>query len=460
MALMSEKKKRTATIVVEEDTHFGVISKHTFKKCLFEVNEKLRKHNIQFFLSIPMFKDLTSKKFSKKYYNYFKFNKVQRNENIAVESEQCMSYIFIKSGEFEVMLKKKSILNINEILRYLGWQFTLNEEMDEKVKIYEDPSFDKYMNEARSFKITVLRPQEIVGFEDSVMKGNYMFTIKGLISSNEFYKLNRESFDIIVCGSVTVQENLENYIRIRKQYLIQRLLEIKSSFISFYESKLKMNREKNISLPKNIFSVTKKDKIAFRNIKVKQVEDFVESANKLNQDEYENNLCIKTVKFLNNVKKHSTHRSIQIPERKSRNNVMIPSSPIHIDLGVFRISSRQTTIMKSTINANDERKNEHDKRTIHQSIDIDLKKLNNSVKKTSKSFDLRNFPTNKIDKINEEKKRIRIFSRENNNSNNQIKFSKIYIQKQADFMNGIEKSTQNLKSTIFNFYSQTKNSLK
>ena len=89
-----------------------------------------------------------------------------------------------------------------------------------------------------------------------------------------------------------------------------------------------------------------------------------------------------------------------------------------------------------------------------------MKKLNNSVKKTSKSFDLRNFPTNKIDKINEEKKRIRIFSRENNNSNNQIKFSKIYIQKQADFMNGIEKSTQNLKSTIFNFYSQTKNSLK
>ena len=39
-------------------------------------------------------------------------------------------------------------------------------------------------------------------------------------------------------------------------------------------------------------------------------------------------------------------------------------------------------------------------RTINQKIDIDMKKLNNSVKKTSNSLDLTNFPTNKIDEIN------------------------------------------------------------
>ena len=69
IALQNASKKRTATIITNEECIFGTLTKNLYNFCLKSTQEKLRNIIIQFFLNGPIFKGVNQPIFEGKYYN-------------------------------------------------------------------------------------------------------------------------------------------------------------------------------------------------------------------------------------------------------------------------------------------------------------------------------------------------------------------------------------------------------
>ena len=54
IALMDSNARRNATIISSQDSHFGVLNKDLFDRCLKKVNEKIINNKIKFILSFSV----------------------------------------------------------------------------------------------------------------------------------------------------------------------------------------------------------------------------------------------------------------------------------------------------------------------------------------------------------------------------------------------------------------------
>ena len=150
-ALTYIDQKRTATIFVEEESHFGILNKDTFDKCIKEANENQKLSNLSFLLSFHLFSDFSQKYFKLHYLNFFKKLKISIYDKIITEGFPPISTYFIKDGEFEISFRK-SLIEINEYLKEMGEidEFVLEEG---KVKMNDSPKFYKFMHEKKLHRV-------------------------------------------------------------------------------------------------------------------------------------------------------------------------------------------------------------------------------------------------------------------------------------------------------------------
>ena len=89
---LGENLKRTATIICNEETIFGVVSKGIFEKYLREYHEKIRKNRISAILSTDLFQDVKFETFNNNYFNFFKF---KQNESLSRSFRGKSKYKFV-----------------------------------------------------------------------------------------------------------------------------------------------------------------------------------------------------------------------------------------------------------------------------------------------------------------------------------------------------------------------------
>jgi hypothetical protein len=89
--------------------------------CLKEVYQRVEKERIFFFLKENhIFRYFDKDIFLKKYYCFFVWEYIPRNEFILRENKDSTDVFFIKNGEYEITLNK-SLHEINELLKeYTG----------------------------------------------------------------------------------------------------------------------------------------------------------------------------------------------------------------------------------------------------------------------------------------------------------------------------------------------------
>ncbi len=106
IALTSSSQKRTATIVTNTETHFGILGKKMFYKHLKEVSDKEKKFNMNIILSQKVFNSLNINIFQKNYFNQFVHRKLNRGDFLIKEGQEADRLFVIKDGNYEVSIKK------------------------------------------------------------------------------------------------------------------------------------------------------------------------------------------------------------------------------------------------------------------------------------------------------------------------------------------------------------------
>ena len=150
IALQNTSKKRTATIITNEDCIFGTLTKNLYNFCLKSTQDKLRNIIIQFFLNGPIFKGVNQPIFEGKYYNWFIKKKYKNRTVLFKQGEKRKKIFFIKKGELELNAKM-SFIDLNKIIEYNGGNIN---DYNAKKYCYESVDFNKfYHDDIHYFKI-------------------------------------------------------------------------------------------------------------------------------------------------------------------------------------------------------------------------------------------------------------------------------------------------------------------
>jgi CRP-like cAMP-binding protein len=288
IALDSLTSKRTASIIADEDSQFGIIDKNTYDKCLKIVNEKSRRMFLQLIFSYQIFKDFAKGTFEKKYYNLFKYQKFKRGDKLLVEAHTSDMIFFLKTGEFEIFTKR-NLLEINEMIdsikhgenlqqiyengghllitKYDGennsittkTKIVLEKSQNESLireKKYNDQELNKIIFDKKYVRVGLIKDREVVGLDeyfDIKNKSSY-FTIECLTNVADAYSLPRELFDFIISKEEKVQENYLKFVKIKREFIVQRLYNYKQNLMDGYKRKAEYEETKVVKLTNSLNS--------------------------------------------------------------------------------------------------------------------------------------------------------------------------------------------------------------
>eukprot|EP00347_Sterkiella_histriomuscorum_P023519 403334331 len=172
-------KPRMATIKCEVNTHFAVLDKYDFQKCLGKLEKKQMNKMIDFLKNIQCFKSWTRNSVGK--FSYFLTKQKFKRGQIVYRENQLADKVFIvKKGEFELQRKLGRTLNevATEVVELMGKKVNKPNFLAKKL-----PEIKDVPNQMR---ITLFGSGSLLGEEDT-LKGT-LFILK----KNEFMLLRSQ----------------------------------------------------------------------------------------------------------------------------------------------------------------------------------------------------------------------------------------------------------------------------
>jgi CRP-like cAMP-binding protein len=232
LALENPNNKRTATIVTKEDTHFGLLNKETYTQCIKEVNEKYKKQNLNFIFNNQLFSNANKHTFLMRYYNYFVNIKFNRGKKLLLENEQIDTLYFIKDGEYDVTMNK-SLHELTEIIKIWDKDYQKDQLFgkSELNRCNHDPDFKKFYYQKKSIRISIIKGRDIIGFEDFLSEGKSLFTVECTSTKGEAFQLETKFFNHLYYMQ-NVKENTEEFRKMKKSYLLEKLIKIREAKVS------------------------------------------------------------------------------------------------------------------------------------------------------------------------------------------------------------------------------------
>ena len=249
-ALDTASKRRMATIVSLEDSHLGVIDKESYQLCLREINEKIRKANLNILFDNEMFKSIYSKgNLSQKYYTNFVLNHYIKKRKIVSAGDKNDCLFIIKSGEFLVSLES-SLKEICRIIKSMGGKIT---DLISREEYLNNDSFRKVIDEVRTNKIKIVGQKELLGLDDMKYQDKWLFDIEVISIKGQAFSLEKKFLDSLVFNEDQVQKDTKKLIETNRLRCIERLRSLVKSQVEMFFSKL----EKPARLQKIIKRVVK-----------------------------------------------------------------------------------------------------------------------------------------------------------------------------------------------------------
>lgn len=122
--------------MTESDCLLGILDQDSYKQCLKQLNDKIIKKAVDFFLSSKLFYGFNRMLFEIKMYHLFVHKNIDRFDRIINEGEEPRYIYIIKKGEFEVT-GRLNLLEFGQYVYYFGKVKMNNkfEDLMEKEKI-------------------------------------------------------------------------------------------------------------------------------------------------------------------------------------------------------------------------------------------------------------------------------------------------------------------------------------
>ncbi len=206
IALINENNQRTATIIVKEDSIFGVLSAEQYKYTMKKIQEKIKRENIEFVYNIKIFKQIGLTLFTNNYWNYFISEKKNRNEIIFSCEEERKKLYFIQDGEIKLVTPNLTREKRNLIIGKLS-----------HIVIKEDIEDEK----GEDIVLTHSSSGDILGLEDILY--NHKFICNAICISNS---VSYFSIDINILNEIKeaynhVDEELKKFEKKKNQFIIK-----------------------------------------------------------------------------------------------------------------------------------------------------------------------------------------------------------------------------------------------
>lgn len=266
IALDSTNNKRTATLISMENCSFGVINKNDYESCIKNVNEKNRKKFFTVIYSYNIFQYISRYVFEKKYFNFFKYKKCERNEILVKENEKNENMFFIINGEFElstsrnivevnnlIIQYKKTLINFQKQSKNNYLKKLVEKEDNKKIKAilnYEEEEKEnedlilnhnfktkeqnKILYTKNNIKFGIARNREIIGLSDLIQDstGVGLVNCKCLSFIGGAYTIKIHLYNKIQKNEETIKELSAEWQTKKLLFLIERLNKHKENVYS------------------------------------------------------------------------------------------------------------------------------------------------------------------------------------------------------------------------------------
>ena len=232
VALKDNISKRTATIITVKESFFGTIKKDIYQVCIRDALERVRRFNIETIYNTNIFTDYSKELFKVYIFNHFKAVSIPRGKYLFKQGDEREEIYFIKSGEFKVDLIS-SCEELNNIIDSFGGD---SYNRDLKIKIELNYKLKNFNKEKRNFYIFFVKRGDVLGMEDYLTNGTNKFfvSVKCYSKSGEFFSVSLDFFNKILKDKL-IKKNYENWIKVKRQIMIDRLIELKNnSLYHFY----------------------------------------------------------------------------------------------------------------------------------------------------------------------------------------------------------------------------------
>ena len=199
VALSEENKKRTATIITQENTICGTLDNHIYSKFIKDAQKKIRKNIVNVLLNVNFFKGINSEFFEEHYFNMFKYQSLQRNNYLFKSGDERNSLYIVISGEIEANIKC-TMKKLNKILKLKNVSLDKAIIYENRLCILNEYFNHFYNNSQNYYKIKIHTFGSCIGMDDYIIKK----------SENE--ELNNNNFkDIFYVNTKCVSDKAELY---------------------------------------------------------------------------------------------------------------------------------------------------------------------------------------------------------------------------------------------------------
>ena len=243
LSLLNENHKRTSTIFIEEDSQIGRLNLSEYNSTIKTVRAKIRNDSINFLLSTKLFGDISFLFFMNKYWIYFQCKKAVKGEYLFNIGQKCETIYIIYNGD----IKLNSYIdkdNIDDMIKAIKSarvekkRYLLNKIQNNLKK--NNSIFEK----KQKFCLMIGKKGDILGLNDIVDYHTDKYICEGEIISDylSYYEINRNILLSQISNNFQEQknnrinhsshhntENVENFMKAKEEFMINKLNDIKSS---------------------------------------------------------------------------------------------------------------------------------------------------------------------------------------------------------------------------------------
>lgn len=235
-ALDSFSQKRSATIITTQPTHFGTMNKKNYTDCIKDVNEKVKKNNINFVLSLQVFKNGNSHLFMKNYYNFLVLRKINWREKICVEGADPENVYFIKEGEFEISMRKSNFM-IDEVIKtFRNGDDSHISETEKELSWNDTKDYNRFMGEKKSSRLFIIKNSDVIGLNDAIYKEKYLYNVECVSVTGEVFEMKSKIFKMLCDIDQGVNKSTKDFEVKKIMHMLDRLTAIRNMRYTFYKN--------------------------------------------------------------------------------------------------------------------------------------------------------------------------------------------------------------------------------
>jgi len=347
------KKKREYTILAEEDSILGCIKNDEFIYIIAPNIKIERMKNLKFINSNYFFKSINSYLFNKNYFHLFLRSEYKRDKVLFDINTEPNSLILVQEGNISLTIQC-SVVQLNDILQKLFITLTANKYYQEifnkklltkkiintienygdelifkKLKLH-DERFVKEMKKIRTFQISLVSADEIIGLEEIFF--NIPYITKGVVTSEKSvcYHLSLENLQLILKLEGSVEELYFKASVNKLLSMIERLNNIKKSLIDLYKNKYENDfyfkssiSQANIEIIDN--TINNKISINKEIIKDNQMEKNIKKENSKNDANNEKNMIESENMYIKKLRYKSPKRGFSSIQNQKIKDIILNS---------------------------------------------------------------------------------------------------------------------------------------